>query len=231
MTSVFDTEITLNGKPGRAFRVAAAAPTAQGQRPTAAIFDEVHELTGSRERVHTVLASGTAKRRGAFQLNISTAGFDPETLLGRLYAHGLAVNAGEIEDDSFLMTWYAADPEAPLKTREDWVKAVMSASPAAGDFLDVDNVVSRCMGMPLGEAKRYHLNLFSVGETIWEVAGLWPGLRSDLELDHALPLFVGLDIGVVHDSSAVVWCQKIEGKYVLRAKVWDNPLPVWDSHA
>ena len=38
---VYDTEIVLKDQPGRAYRVAAVAGTNEGQRPTAAIFDEV----------------------------------------------------------------------------------------------------------------------------------------------------------------------------------------------
>jgi phage terminase large subunit-like protein len=222
---VLDTEILLKGRPGRAYRVAAAAGTNEGQRPTCFIADELHAWEGSKARVHLILANGCAKRQDAFTLNISTAGYDPESLLGRMYEHGQQVAAGEVDDRGFLFRWRQADANIEPKTREEWRQAVLSCNPACGDFLDTESVVSRCMEIPLGEAKRYHLNLFSVGETIWEVAGLWEGLKSDLELDPALPIYAGLDVATIHDSSAVVWCQKLAGKYVLRAKVWDNPYP------
>jgi len=225
LTDVHDTEINLRNEPGRAYRVAAVAGQQDGARPTCVVFDELHEIVGNRERVHLVLSNGTAKRKGGFTLGITTAGWDPESLLGRLYDHGLKVNAGEV-DDRFLCFWHSADPDIEPKTRDEWRDAIRSANPAAGDFLDLESVVSRAMEMPLFEAKRYMLNCWSAQESQWEVAGLWPGLKSDLQLDPDKPLWAAADVGVVHDSSAVVWCQKIGEKYVLRSKIWDNPNPV-----
>ncbi len=226
LTTVLDTEILLKNEPGRAYRVAAVAGTSDGARPTAVVFDEVHELMGNKARVHLVLSNGTSKRKGGFTLSISTAGWDPESLLAELYDHGIKVNSGEVEDESFLFTCYQADENVPLKSRADWRKAIESCNPAAGDFLDLESVITRAMELPIFESKRYMLNNWTTNETQWEVAGLWDGLRSDLQLDPALPTFVGIDVGVVHDSSAVVCCQRVGDKYVIRSRIWSNPFPV-----
>jgi len=222
-THIWDTEILLRNKPGRAYRVAAVAGTNEGQRPTCAIFDEVHELTGNKERAHLVLTNGVAKRRDAFALNISTAGSDPESLLGQMYDKGQKINRGDLDDPGFLFVWYQGNPAIDPKTREEWTAEIESCNPAAGDFLDTQAVVSRCMELPAFEADRYHRNLFTAADTLWEPGVLWDGLKSDLELDPALPLFVGIDGGLKHDSSAVVWCQKLGDRIVLRSKVWANP--------
>ena len=120
-------------------------------------FDELHEIVGNRERVHLVLSNGTAKRKGGFRLGITTAGWDVESLLGRLFDHGLKVNAGKVED-RFLFSWHSAEEGTEPKPRDEWRDAIRSANPAAGDVLDLESVVSRVMEMPLFEAQRYMLN-------------------------------------------------------------------------
>src|SRR5215210_6938849 len=49
---LYDTEILRRDGPGRMYRVAAAAGTNDGARPTFLVADEVHEWTGNKERVH-----------------------------------------------------------------------------------------------------------------------------------------------------------------------------------
>src|SRR4030095_4730778 len=91
---VFDTEILPKHGPGRAYRVAAAAGTNDGKRPTFLVADELHEWVGNKERVYLVLSNGRAKRNDAWELAISTAGWDTTSLLGTLYSHGRRIEAG-----------------------------------------------------------------------------------------------------------------------------------------
>jgi hypothetical protein len=51
----------------------------------------VHEWTGNKERVHLVLSNGRAKRAGAWELNISTAGASIRSLLGRMVKLGRTI--------------------------------------------------------------------------------------------------------------------------------------------
>src|SRR6266704_3344469 len=81
---VFDTEIKFkDGRPGRMFRVAAAAGTNEGGLAHLFICDELHEwgdVGSTKARVHTVIGKSTTKRRTQHGrgriLNLSTAGFD-----------------------------------------------------------------------------------------------------------------------------------------------------------
>jgi len=68
---VYDTEILIKDRPGRMYRVAAAAGTNDGGRPTCFIADELHEWTGNKERVDLVLSNSLAKRAEALELNIN----------------------------------------------------------------------------------------------------------------------------------------------------------------
>ena len=60
--------------PGKMFRVAAAAGTNDGGRPTLFLADELHEWTGNKARVFLVISNSIAKRRDGLVLAISTAG-------------------------------------------------------------------------------------------------------------------------------------------------------------
>ncbi|WP_421020534.1 terminase large subunit domain-containing protein, partial [Klebsiella pneumoniae] len=72
---VFDTEVQFkDGTVGQLYRVAAVAGTNDGKRPTFVAFDETHEWTGNKKRVHLVLSNGIAKRSDCWGLEITTAG-------------------------------------------------------------------------------------------------------------------------------------------------------------
>ena len=94
-------EIAFKHGIGKLYRVAAAAGTNDGLRPTFFGADELHEWEGRKERVHTVISNGVAKRAGAWELAISTAGWDVGSLLGQLYEEG---KAGD--DPRFLFEWW-----------------------------------------------------------------------------------------------------------------------------
>jgi len=132
----FEGEVPVCESPSRAFKVPAVAGTADGLRPTTAIFDEVHEFIGpNRERVHLVISNGLSKRVDSLALKLSTPGCDLETVAGRLHQHGLAVNAGEVVDDEFLFVWFGADPAKFDLTDPDGLRAaIRAASPAADAF-------------------------------------------------------------------------------------------------
>ncbi len=221
---VYDTEILLRGGPGRAYRVAAAAGTNDGQRPSAFIADELHEWTGNKERVHLVLANGTSKRQDSLQLSITTPGSDLDSLAGRLHQHGLRVNAGEVDDPGFLFVWFGAGEEFDLDDQVQLREAVLAANPAAGDFLDVDAVVARAAQIPRFEFERYHLGRCTRSDESWLPAGAWEACEGPVSIDPARPSYVGVDMALKNDSIAVVLVQlDAAGVAQVLPKVWAPP--------
>ncbi len=72
---VFEAEMQFkDGTVGTLYRVAAVAGTNDGRRPTFAAFDETHEWTGNKKRVHLIIKGGVYKRTDAWILEITTAG-------------------------------------------------------------------------------------------------------------------------------------------------------------
>jgi phage terminase large subunit-like protein len=61
---VYENRILLKSGIGQMRRIAAAAGTVDGLKPTCFIADELHEWVGSKARVHLVVSNGLVKRSG-----------------------------------------------------------------------------------------------------------------------------------------------------------------------
>lgn len=220
--------ITLRGEPGRMYRVAAADGTNEGQRPSAFLADELHEWSETRN-TFAVISKGTAKRADSLQLYISTAGYDKDTICGRLYDYGRRIQRGEIQDDSFLLIWFEAAADADPGDPETW----RLAHPAAGDFIAMEELEHQYRSLPLNVFRRYFLNQWTSTQASWLPPGAWARCRADgvptpgpwprpgadvagelrrqleaLGFDPSLPVHVGWDASTKYDSTAIVAVQK-----------------------
>jgi len=219
---VYDTEILLKGKPGRLYRVAAAAGTNDGGKPTFWVADELHEWTGNKERVHLVLSNNRRKRKGAWELAITTAGWDAQSLLGRMYAHGKRILAGEVNDSKFLFRWHEAAAEWDLRDPAQLEAAVRQANPAVGDFLPLDSLLTAYVQMPEFEFRRYHLNQFVSAPERWLPIGSWEGRASTRVVPDGTELMLGFDGSFAGDSTALVGCT-IADRHLFVLNAWEKP--------
>ena len=222
VTEVYEKEIQIINNPGRAYRVAAVAGTADGQRNSCFIADEIHEWTGNKERVHYVLSNNTAKRKDGLILNITTAGFDKETLAGRLYDKGKKLQTKEVIDDEFFFHWLEADPDDDPEKPETWAKC----NPAiAAGWWDINNIKRRFEALPLNEFKRYHLNQWTRSDDeAWITDKDWNACLGEVEFNIDDPTWLGVDMALRNDSVAIVAVQKHEDeKYYIKPKIY-NPL-------
>lgn len=219
----FDTEILLKSAPGRAFRIAAAAGTNDGGKPTLFAADELHEWTGTtKERVFLIITNSIAKRRDGLVLVISTAGSDESDLLRGLYDRGKAIEAGVIDDESILMDWAEGDPDIdPLDGPDARAALARQANPHIDQFGTLEFVERRFHAIPLHEWLRYFANRWvSATRESWLPSGAWPACRGDATLIPGAPTWVGVDMALKHDSIAVVAVQKHAGRYRTQARIW-----------
>ena len=219
----FDTEVMLRGAPGRAFRVAAAAGTNDGGRPTLFCADELHEWIGNKARVFLVISNSIAKRRDGLVLAISTAGSDDSELLRGLYDYGKRVEAGEVDDPAFLLDWAEADPaldpnEGPGVRRQ----MATEANPHAEEFELLDHIERRWHEIPEHEWRRYFANQWvSIAAESWLPAGAMASCEDDeLELVDGAKTWVTVDFALKHDTVAVEWAQWHGGRLVVRHRGW-----------
>lgn len=220
---VFDTEILVKGSPGRAFRVAAAAGTNDGGRPTLFAADELHEWTGSKARVFLVISNSIAKRRDGMVLMISTAGSEDSELLRSLYDYGKRVEAGEVDDDAFLMDWAEADADLdPHSGPEARAEMARQANPHAEMFGTLPFIERRWHEVPEHEWRRYFANQWWMRPLeSWLPPGVWESCAGAPRLLPDRPTFVGVDMALKHDSVAVVATQvDDDGRFLLESKIW-----------
>lgn len=215
----WDAEIIKKDGPGRIRRIAANFATADGLRPTAAIFDEVHEFTSPQTaRTHLVVANGLVKRASGLELNITTAGAGMNSLLGRLYAVGK-----EGTDAAYLFRWYAASDDHDLATEAGLRAALREANPAiAAGFLSEDRLVARFHEVPQHEYERYYLNRWVDRPDIALPPGSWEAL-ADRERAVDTDVVLALDASFRRDATALVGCTVEERPHVFLVKVWEQP--------
>jgi phage terminase large subunit-like protein len=222
----FDTEVMPKTGPGRLYRVAAVAGTNDGRRPTFFVADELHEWTGNKERVHLVLSNGRSKRSDAWQLAITTAGYDSTSLLGRLYAHGRRVAAGEVEDSRYLFEWWEADAEVDLGDPDALRAAVLAANPAAGPggFLPLENVIRRAAEMPSHEYVRYFLNAWTSSPEQWLPPDRWDACADPArDVPDGAPIVIGFDGSYNRDATAIVGATQDPEPHLFTIGCWERP--------
>lgn len=220
----YDTEILLREGPGRAFRVAAAAGTNDGGRPTLFAADELHEWTGGRARVFLVITNSIAKRKDGLVLVISTAGSPDSELLRGLYDRGKAIEAGELVDDEFLFDWREADEGLdPHDGPEARAEMARQANPHIDQFGTLPFVERRWHEIPEHEWRRYFANQWwDAPLDSWLPEGAWDACRTPgAAVDRGRPFVAGVDMALRHDTAAVVIAQAAaDGVVVCEAKVW-----------
>jgi len=201
---LLDTEILRRDGPGKLFRVPASHASVEGLRPTFFVADEVHEWTVRGERVHLVIENGLAKRRNSWSLSISTAGWDKESLLGRLYGYGERVESGELDDDAFLFDWKEAPPGFDLDDPEQLRDAVLSCNPHAERFGQLEAILARYREIPRFEFERYHLNRWTEAADSWVDPAEYDACAGKVNLEPGQDVWLAVDVGGLKDSSAVV---------------------------
>jgi phage terminase large subunit-like protein len=222
---VYDTEILVKNDAGRMYRVAAVAGTNDGAKPTFFLADELHEWEGRKERVHLVLSNGRAKRQDAWELAISTAGWDMASLLGRMYKHGKAVLTGEEDDPSFLFEWHEpSESEVDIGKRKQLERAIHESNPAAGDFLPIENVIARAGEVPEFEFRRYHLNQWVSAPDRWLPYGTWESRALERDPpEQGAAVVLGFDGSYAGDSTAIVGATVEEVPHIFVVNAWEKP--------
>ena len=213
---------------GAIFRVLSAdAKLQQGLNPSTVILDEVH--IQPNEELFDALSLGMGARKDPQLVGITTAGYDPDTLCGRLYNYGKRVISGDQEDDRFGMWWWEAPEGCLVSDRDGWAAANPNLAEGLLDMEDMEVSMNQTAEVAM---RRYRLNQWvrTDGES-WLPAGAWDLCRSDMQLKPDLPTFVGVDMALKHDSIAVVIAQPQDGRVVVRSKIWHPDANAMDVSA
>jgi len=204
---------------GSVFRVLSSEFKGQaGLNPSLVLFDELWNQT--TPDLYDQMTLGSGARIEPLIVSITTAGYDLDTVAGRLYRYGKQAAAGEVDDPTFGFWWWEAPPECSIDDERAW--GIANPNLREG-LLDPDDMRTAMRQSDESAFRRWRLNQWVGNQESWLPAGAFEQCRSDEELDPDLPSFVGIDMALKHDSIAVVVAQPQEDKVVIRAKVW-NPL-------
>lgn len=218
----FDTEVLRKDGPGKLFRVAAAAGTNDGGRPTLFCADELHEWLGAKARVFLVISNSIAKRRDGMVLAISTAGSDDSELLRGLYDYGRRVESGEVDDPHFLLDWAEGDPTLnPHDGPDVRAEIARQANPHVDQFGTLEHVERRWHEVAEHEWLRYFANRWvPIAAESWLPDGAWHSCLDRVELVDGADTWVGVDMALKHDTVAVVHGKWVDGRLIVRHRAW-----------
>lgn len=214
---------------GEITRAAADGKTQHGTNPHGVVVDEVHGLVTARQReAFLAWTSGSGARRNPMRWYITTAGYDLDSVLGEMYLGAMRLPDVEERrpglvvardrDAGFLMYWYGA-PAGCAIDRD----AVAIANPAS--WIDPDATLAELASPRMTEAgfRRLHLNQWTEAREAWFPHGTWRRLATDAAGGPAAGqrVWVGVDVGLTHDSTAVAYAWRMEdGRVGVAAKTW-----------
>jgi phage terminase large subunit-like protein len=225
-------EIRKSGlRDGPRLRVMAAdANTGDGVIPTLALVDELHRHPSGD--LYGVFRDGLGPRDGRM-VTISTAGFRVDSPLGLLRgkAHLMPSfrrdeetkhNYAESEDGAFVFhEWCLGPGDDP-----DDLDVVKAANPLSGQTITLLRQRHDSPSMTPWQWQRFACGVWTEGEEPWIDPRAWDVLHEPgLELGDDEPVWIGVDVGVRHDSTAIVLvAERDPGCVAVKATIMRPPL-------
>ena len=205
---------------------ASDSDTADGVGPTLAMVDEAHKTPA----MYQVYRDGLSKRGGRM-ITISTAGSTVRSPLGKIReeAHKLKdqhANGFHFHASSSDKTFQFHEWAVPEGANTNDIRVVKRANPSS--FVTVDELRRRRKSPSMVEREwlRYACNQWHTSEDAWIAPGRWPALAEpNMEIPAGSPVWLGVDIGLKHDTSAVavVGQARDDGRHPVMGKVFEPP--------
>lgn len=179
--------------------------TSEGKNAHLVVVDELH--TQKKPDLYESLRYAGAARRQPLFIEISTAGWDKQTIGYEQYQYAKAVLSGEEVDTAFLPFIAEASPDDDWTSEEVW----HNANPSLGVTISLDSFrddFNEAHNVPRKENsfRRYRLNQWTDAETAWIVADTWNACERDIALDDYAgnDCYMGLDLAKTTDLTALV---------------------------
>lgn len=225
-SAIGNMKITVPASAGEMFPVSSAPDGLQGLDPSLAICDEVGFQ--SVESWDSLLLAG-GKRPRSLVVGIGTPGFDRDNALWHLrrrVSEGVAL-------PGFRFTEFAADEGCRVDDERQWRKA----NPALrAKYQDIGALRTAVALSPESHFRIFRLGQWVDGVKCWlgdDARKLWDSLADRWALVDGAPTWVGVDVGLNRDSTAVVAGQyRPDGRLHATCRVWlpskDEPVDVTD---
>lgn len=173
------------------------------------IIDELHVV--DRDLVRRINRAGIS-RSEPLQIEISTAGNDPDSYGKERFDYALQVERGEQENQALFTAIFAAPQDLDDPALDaDPLKYGRMANPAMGHTVDPEEFLhdykssKRSIGTLL-DFKMYRLNIWQRTSNPWIRAGDWAKCRRDYSAEDlaGAVCWAGLDLSRTYDMSALV---------------------------
>ena len=217
---------------GELWRISAEGKTNFGHQPSFIVRDELHTWETDRQvTLSEALMTAIAKRRNSQALTVTTAGYDKETILGKLYDAAMRSELLENPQPGLYIVrdahkrqlfWcYEAPQNLPIDDPETW----HIAQPAT--WIDEDAIRAQLEDDSIGtdEFRRQWLNQWTAAKQAWFAVGVWQACKSSTKIPKTAKVQVGVDAAITGDTTAVSWCwaSSADDAHV-RTRVWSaNP--------
>jgi phage terminase large subunit-like protein len=225
-TGVATPRVSVPANGGELFPIASDPDGLQGLDPSLAIMDEIgFQPVGAWES----LRLATGKRERSLVVGVGTPGLDRENAL--YHVRNLVREAGSLSGVVFHE--YSAPPGCDLEDRDAW----REANPAIkAGFLRIS-----ALETDLGLSPEGHFRIFRLGQWVDGVdswlgpngRSIWDDLQAPYDFVAGDPTWIGVDVGLKRDSTAVVAVQRDpEGGLHALSRLWvpttDEPVDVTD---
>lgn len=229
-TAIGSTRIAVGYNGGTCFPIANDPDGLQGLDPTLAIVDEIG-FQPLDSWTAMVLASG--KRSRSLVCGVGTPGLDRER--SALWHLRSAYLDGRTPP-GFSFTEYSAPEDCDVRDRKAW----HIACPAlAAGYQAIDALETAVEMSPESHFRVFHLGQWRDGTDSWlgpDGRKVWDALTTRFDLRDGAPTWVGLDVGLKRDSTALVIGQRRPtGQLHTVAKIWrpqqDSAIDVSDIMA
>jgi phage terminase large subunit-like protein len=209
----------------------AGSASKDGGKESFAVCDESHLYAlPELHRMHQTVSRNLVKRRAAegWMLETTTAHAVGEGSVGEAaHDYAAAIAAGDVANRGLLYDHREGGEPADFANDEQLLAALTEAYGDAAGWMDLERIVAEVRDPKTrpADARRYFLNKPAavVDQECWLPAGAWsacaePGARLDVD---GGPVFVGVDVSLKHDSTAVVAVQRrLDDRLVAVARIW-----------
>jgi phage terminase large subunit-like protein len=218
--------------------LAAEGSLLHGLMPSAVIGDELHALMQDNQvEVWNAMWTALHKRADPFAVGITTAGFNKDTLLGRMYDDALLF-PDDPEDrlhvdgipmlrirrdltNGTLFWWYGPPDEVELADILENEEIWRAVNPASWVTMKALRQQLNAPGFDPYDFIRLHCNAWTQARDQWIEPAIWIRGRSEDGIDKRARVTVAVDAALYHDTTAVAWAWKrSDKKIVLRKRVW-----------
>ena len=208
--------------------LASDSNTSDGVAPSLALVDELHRH--KTPDLYAVFRDGLSKRQGQM-VTISTAGADLDSPLGKMRERAHLLE--DREQDGFHLRARSADRsfiahmwEVPEGQDCDDLETVKKANPSS--FVTLEDLSRRHQSpsMHKREWLRYACNQWVTNlEDAWIESGKWATLADyDMQIPEHSKVWLGVDIGLRHDTSAVaIVHQREDERWSVDAEIFTPP--------